>query len=145
MSLWSTKMGAAAHFLCICVDSLQIAVLFRQFTGASVNGLMNPSTPPSFPAQLGCQGFVVIDAEGKFITTKSASFLERADAAFHDVERKLLESDQSSSAQFSEATIFQPPSNVDTKLQEVPSLPIVGYSDMDAEHEKITEGIIIIS
>ena len=157
MSVWSTKLVESAQFLCICTESVQVAVLFRQFVGTSTNCLMDPSAPPTFPAQLGCQGFVIIDAEGKFITTRSASFLEISDAAFRDVESK-IRADQSQLSSLSSresTTAFQSSSSapkrarspspcVDASINsplEVRSLPTVGYSDMDAEHVKITEGM----
>ena len=160
MSVWSTKLVESAQFLCICTESVQVAVLFRQFVGTSTNCLMDPSAPPTFPAQLGCQGFVIIDAEGKFITTRSASFLEISDAAFRDVESK-IRADQSQLSSLSSGestTAFQSSSSapkrarspspcVDASINsplEVRSLPTVGYSDMDAEHEKITEGIKVL-
>ena len=145
MSIWSTKLASSALFLCICVETVEVAVFFRQFTGASMNALMDPSSRPSFPAQLGCQGFVVIDAGGRFITTKSAVYLDLGDAAFLDIEQKLINAGQSqSSTQFSDATVFQPSSTARessssesraTELSELDSLPSVGYEDMDAEHE----------
>lgn len=151
MNTWSTKLGSSAQFLCICVETMKIAVLFRQFTGTSMNALMDPSAPPTFPAQLGCQGFVIIDAEGKFITTRSASFLELSDAAFLDVERKLLEAGQAQLSSLSPDTVvFQPSSatrdsspseSKETFPAELYSLPRVGYADMDAEHEKITAAL----
>lgn len=123
-------------------------MFFRQYTGASMNALMDPSSRLSFPAQLGCQGFIIIDAEGRFITTKSAVYLDLGDAAFLDVEQILINAGQSqSSTQFLDATVFQPRSiaresspseSRATVSLEVDSLPTVGYEDMDAEHERIT-------
>ena len=144
MSAWSDSknFGSKVQFLCICVESVKIAKLFREFTGNAFNALMDKSAPPSFPAQLGCQGFVIVDAEGKFDTVKSASFLELSEGAFRDVENRLNQLNPSSQSSHI-PTIFQPSASrsdeIITSNSRLDWLPAVGFADMDADHEKIVE------
>lgn len=79
-------------FICACVDTLEVAVAFgRMFELREVINGHIPSKHhfPDF-GQLGCSGFIVVDASGRCISRKTASFLQQGpDAAFADVERLL--------------------------------------------------------
>ena len=144
MSTWSTKFGESVYFLCICVESLRIAQLFRQFTASSINALLDSRL--AFPAQLGCSGFIIIDSKGNFITTKSASFLELENEAFVQVEREISALINTNEvlfeSPFSGNESYAPESTQTSEVgyRVVESLPLVGYAEMDDDHERIVEG-----
>mmetsp|Transcript_35076 Transcript_35076/g.98907 ORF Transcript_35076/g.98907 Transcript_35076/m.98907 type:complete len:251 (+) Transcript_35076:267-1019(+) len=113
-----------------------------------------PDDLPRFPAQLGCQGFVVLDADLRFCTTRTEpALLDAPEAALAAAERAVLQA--------------LPPA-VAAKLPPLPSwslvapeaeepaaapsccgaaclqpltvggrLPSVGHAGMDAEHEAL--------
>lgn len=64
------------HFVCVCVDDRAEATA-REFQhlyfGANMfNALIEDRNDfPKFPSQLGCQGFVVLDASNRFLTPRS--------------------------------------------------------------------------
>jgi len=146
MSAWSAKFNHLATFLCICVDDLRVACWFRQFTGSSMNALIDRQNPPTFRVQLGCSGFVIIDENGNFITTKTDAFLDYGDRAFYYVEELLHEnsasfrnsnSEQSHVAEEKKCTSEPNETDLDASIRK--SLPVVGHEKMDREHEIIVE------
>ena len=89
MDHWQRAYGAGALFLCVCVESASVAKQFsRMFFKAATNCFVD-EWRGLFPAQLGCSGFIVVDAEGKFVTTKSMSFLDYRERAFRAVEQMI--------------------------------------------------------
>ena len=61
------------HFVCVCVDDRAEATareFQRLYFGANMfNALIEDRNDfPKFPSQLGCQGFVVLDASNRFLT-----------------------------------------------------------------------------
>ena len=83
-----------ARFVCICVDGRpeETAREFQQlyFDDTMTNAFIDdPADFPTFQAQLGCQGFVVLDARGRFATQRTIAFLDYRGAAFEAVERML--------------------------------------------------------
>ena len=89
MDHWQRSYGAAALFLCVCVESPRVAREFsRSFYKAATNCYVDQWSG-AFPAQLGCSGFIVLDGEGRFLTTKSPAFLDQRERAFRAVERLL--------------------------------------------------------
>lgn len=96
MRKWSESYEEKARFLCVCVDGRpeEVAREFqREIFGAS-SGVFNafiddPEDFPTFPTQLGCQGFVVFDERGHFATLRSPSLNKVGPKAFEYVERVL--------------------------------------------------------
>lgn len=84
-------------FLCVCVDpsALSTAVdfsrnYFRRAPSSLLNGYIKDRADfPSFQAQLGCQGFVIFDGAGRIVVPRSATWQERREGAFRDVEGQL--------------------------------------------------------
>jgi len=171
MRKWSEAYAKAVRFVCICVDSrpVEVAREFQReiFEGSAVfNGyISDPEDFPTFPTQLGCQGFVVISASGTFATLRSPSLNRVGPQAFYYVERVLdsLTSPASErereeeegqkkrkcascsggttatgkAARFS--TNACDPRDAEMPLEELTSfeLPSVRHSAMDAEHKEL--------
>ena len=142
MNHWSTKYNNTI-FLCICVESLDIARWFRQFTGMSMNALLDRDNLPNFRVQLGCSGFVIIDQDGRFVTTKSKAFLDYGPNAFDDVEMLLRE--HTSAFGDSSHGRVTPTMNNSSASGAITSLPKVGNEDMDKEHETLIHYLKILS
>ena len=125
--------------MCLCVESIDIARWFRQYTGSSMNALIDRENLPNFHVQLGCSGFVIIDEDGKFITTKSKAFLDYGDMAFNDVEVLLRENTSAfpGGNNISNGQLFLPSIQNNSSETITTSLPKVGHEDMDEEHEEI--------
>lgn len=64
---------------------MEVARRFERNGGTAINVLIEES--PDFPAQLGCQGFVVLDSRRRVVTTKSRAFLDDGEGAFRNVEQ----------------------------------------------------------
>ena len=83
-----------ARFVCVCVDGRPEATAreFQRlyFDRDMVNAFIDSRDDfPRFQTQLGCQGLVVVDAEGCFATRRSPAFLDHRNAAFEVVENAL--------------------------------------------------------
>lgn len=87
-----------AAFLCICVDpdAVGTAKEFAQlYFGAApatlLNGFIDSKQDfPNFQAQLGCQGFIIMDgASHRIVAAKTLPWMQERNAAFRDVEAKL--------------------------------------------------------
>mmetsp|Transcript_12507 Transcript_12507/g.13919 ORF Transcript_12507/g.13919 Transcript_12507/m.13919 type:complete len:151 (+) Transcript_12507:501-953(+) len=92
MESWAASFGDAVRFLCICVESKQVAQNFGemfQFRNV-INGIIpsNQYMPHGY-GQLGCSGFIVVDTKGNFLSKKTTAFLDRGDGAFRDLENLL--------------------------------------------------------
>lgn len=88
MERWASVVHGAV-FVCLCVEGLAVASDFgRRFMGTTVNGYLEAGDTVKFPAQLGCQGFLVI-AEGRFVATRTRAWTQVREDAFDDVERLL--------------------------------------------------------
>lgn len=118
-------------FLCISVEGLDVCHYFAKFVGASINATVFPDEAPSFPVQLGCSGFVIIDKTGNIVVTRSSpSFLDAGEDAFRAVEKLL-----------SELGVDGPTLRKSEQDRKSPvmlkPLPYVGHCEMDSEHEEI--------
>ena len=83
-----------ARFVCVCVDGRPEATAreFQRlyFDRDMVNAFIDSRDDfPRFQTQLGCQGLVVVDADGRFATQRSPAFLDHRNAAFEVVENAL--------------------------------------------------------
>lgn len=85
MERWAAS-NKKAVFLCVCVDGKGVALRFggQHSVNAYVEGR---DDMPKFPAQLGCQGFVVLDAQRRFLEIRTKSFNQEREVAFRQVER----------------------------------------------------------
>lgn len=92
MEVWAQHYGSAAQFLCVCVESKQVALAFsRMFR---LNHAVNAYIPgrdymPVGYGQLGCSGFIVSDANGRFVSRRTAAFLDYGEQAFRQLEQIL--------------------------------------------------------
>lgn len=94
MRVWSdSERYDSIAFACVCVDSRadEVSQLFqsRYFAGSrTFNAMIRDREDfPRFPTQLGCQGFVIVDAQGQFATLRSPSLNKVGKTAFEYVER----------------------------------------------------------
>lgn len=95
MEKWAGAGEWDVNWVCICVNgdstSLPTAQDFatRYKMKAIVNGYIpSQSMLPSF-GQLGCQGLIIVDKNGNFITRKSEALMRKGQSAFRAVERRL--------------------------------------------------------
>ena len=154
-----------ARFVCVCVDGRAEATAreFQRlyFDRDMINAFIDANADfPRFQTQLGCQGLVVIDAEGCFATQRSPAFLDHRNEAFRFVESAVRalasarsttasrdrdggESNASASAKvdvarFAENACAETPVDLDdTEALVCTKLPFVGHSKMDSDHAEI--------
>ena len=119
---------------------------------------------PTFQAQLGCQGLIVLDANGIFATSKSPPFLQFRGQAFEYVEKLLqrLANEESRSVDReggsleAQAPTRPPPAvaccngscarttdDTDAAAPQSYDLPSTGHDAMDAEHTELTAAMIV--
>jgi len=92
MNKWAASGKYDCNFLCVCVLGDRTAVSLAKNMGSQmrlthcVNGFIdNQDDLPSY-GQLGCQGFIILDAKHKVISTGTSPFMEVKDLAFKHVE-----------------------------------------------------------
>ncbi len=116
MRHWASTIPRA-QFLGVCVESEAVALYFHrtygfgenhnQYSskpGATTNGNEEESLPPVINGwipsrhympvgygQLGCSGFIIADSNGKFVSRKTAPYLQYGDQAFRHVESILAD------------------------------------------------------
>lgn len=129
MKKWSLdrRFRGSVRFLCVCVESAQVAMMFHQmfdFGKVDINddslSLVNgyiPSRPymPVGYGQLGCSGFVISDADGNFVSRKTAAYLQYGESAFRHVEsllQDLIPSQSPSTQKNKKKNDVVPPTNV---------------------------------
>ena len=159
-----------ARFVCICVDrsAQRTAKEFQKlyFDGGKVlNTLIDCREAfPTFQTQLGCQGLIVLDANGIFATSKSPPFLQFRGQAFEYVEKLLqrLANEESRSVDKeggsleAQAPTRPPPAvaccngscarttdDTDAAAPQSYDLPSTGHDAMDAEHAELTAAMIV--
>jgi len=159
-----------ARFVCICVDrsAQRTAKEFQKlyFDGGKVlNTFIDCREDfPTFQAQLGCQGLIVLDANGIFATSKSPPFLQFRGQAFEYVEKLLqrLANEESRSVDKeggsleAQAPTRPPPAvaccngscarttdDTDAAAPQSYDLPSTGHDAMDAEHTELTAAMIV--
>ena len=159
-----------ARFVCICVDrsAQRTAKEFQKlyFDGGKVLKTLIDCREdfPTFQAQLGCQGLIVLDANGIFATSKSPPFLQFRGQAFEYVEKLLqrLANEESRSVDReggsleAQAPTRPPPAvaccngscarttdDTDAAAPQSYDLPSTGHDAMDAEHTELTAAMIV--
>lgn len=95
MNSWAASAAYDCHFLCICVVGDKSAVSLAREMGKEsqmshcVNGFIdNRAGMPQY-GQLGCRGFIVLDAQHKVVSRATSAFMEVRDMAFKHVEALL--------------------------------------------------------
>jgi hemerythrin len=87
-------------FVTVCVDSQKPEPVAREFqnlyfgtpggSSSIINAFIEERDDyPKFPTQLGCQGLLLLDCEGRIATMRSPAFLDFREKAFEDVEHLL--------------------------------------------------------
>jgi len=97
MERWASEAAFDVNFICICVngDSTSLPVAKEFATKYKMQNVVNGYIPkksdlPSF-GQLRCQGLVLMDSQGYFITKRSAPFTQEGEKAWLKVEKMLFE------------------------------------------------------
>lgn len=127
------------------MEGLDVCHYFAKFVGGSINATVLPGETPTFPVQLGCSGFVVIDQTGCIVTTRSTpSFLEAGEDAFRGVEAVLSGLDTLPFAkpiQQGERSLRKSTEETMASRVIIKPLPYVGHREMDAEHAEIDKSL----
>lgn len=147
MARWSDAYKEdSVIFLCVSVEGLHCARYFAQFVGSCINAMMLPNELPSFPIQLGCSGFVVIDHEGTIVTTRTTpKFLDMPEEAFLSVEETLNTlgvvgpQELSGVMKREDEEGVRRSENKNSESLPPKPLPPVGHCEMDQEHGLIDD------
>ena len=103
--------------------------------------------------QLGCSGFIVVDAKGNFISRKTKAFLDYGEEAFQEVEdlvNKELRRYEKDDSSKNDKTNSDPPSTAlpnssrvktANHIESIDCPPKVGVAAMDEEHEECTAAL----
>ena len=94
--------------------------------------------------QLGCSGFIVADAQGNFVSRKTAAFLSYGEAAFRQVESILnsLGGAPPAPAPVKCVVSDKAPAS-DERTGGDSSIPQLGIASMDEEHERCDQALQI--
>ena len=86
-------------FVTVCVDSQKPEPVAREFqnlyfgtpgSSSIINAYIEERDDyPKFPTQLGCQGLLLLDCEGRIATMRSPAFLDFREKVFEGVEHLL--------------------------------------------------------
>lgn len=97
MEKWAREGEFNVNFICICINgdstSLPVAKEFgkKYKIEGSVNGYIpDQSSLPKY-GQLGCQGLILVDPQGNFITKRSPAYTQQGEKAFRKVEKTLYQ------------------------------------------------------
>lgn len=100
MDAWAGTYGDRAAFVCVSCAGPQLAERFGKELELSRCTLTFTESNPSW-GQLGCSGFIILDASLQVVCPKSLAYLEVRESAFRQVEAildTLLEDDDSDDA-----------------------------------------------
>uniref|UniRef100_A0A7S3Q4D6 Hemerythrin-like domain-containing protein n=1 Tax=Chaetoceros debilis TaxID=122233 RepID=A0A7S3Q4D6_9STRA len=151
MEAWSKRIPQV-QFLCVCVESKQVAISFQSmFFRSSNSNVVNGYIPsrnymPVGYGQLGCSGFIVSDKDGKFLSKKTRAYLQFGEAAFDYVESLLAphividltsEGDNNDDNNNGDEEKKEEDIVDDSKKVEMPAS--VGVTAMDDEHQECTD------
>ena len=131
-------------FVTVCVDSQKPEPVAREFqnlyfgtpgSSSIINAFIEERDDyPKFPTQLGCQGLLLLDCEGRIATMRSPAFLDFREKAFEDVEH-LLEAliatgkAQQVATSSSESLVSSEHVNLEGRLTSVASFPLNACSE----------------
>lgn len=87
MDKWAVAYSNRANFLCVGCMGQQLSERMGQDMklASCVNAVCDEADMPSW-GQLGCNGFIVLDAEHKVVTAATSPFMQVRDLAFKHVE-----------------------------------------------------------
>lgn len=96
--------------------------------------------------QLGCSGFIVVDANGNFVSRKTLAFLQHGEMAFRHVEELLeqqLDSEKLVTEEEKEENGEQTQQDTTKTEAAVENYlpPLIGIASMDDEHERCAEAL----
>lgn len=148
MESWA-KQIPSAQFLCVCVESAQVAMAFHSMF--QLDHVVNCYIPgrnymPVGYGQLGCSGFIISDGFGCFVSRKTKRFLDYGEEAFRHVEDILRPMLLSASAVESSSVVEE--KKQEEKEQKNDEIivngrvrlpPSVGVDTMDDEHKECTD------
>jgi len=142
MEVWASRYGKQVQFLMVCVDAAGVAIQFGKMFG--LKNAVNCWIPsrgymPVGYGQLGCSGFIVSDGQGCFVSRKTKAYLQYGDNAFLHVEQLLHQN-------FAIQPWTEEERNAKTEdvLNPNWTLPSVGVSSMDHEHEECEEALSLL-
>lgn len=141
MEHWAKNIPGA-QFVCVCVESKQVAVAFHHmFDFDRVVNCYIPSRNyfPVGYGQLGCSGFIVSDKDGYFVSRKTSAFLQYGEQAFEHLEKILsnlipLDANDEPAPSSSSNDTKSTPRNGKIELPAS-----VGVDSMDDEHKECTD------
>lgn len=146
MESWA-KQIPSAQFLCVCVESAQVAMAFHSMF--QLDHVVNCYIPgrdymPVGYGQLGCSGFIISDGFGCFVSRKTKRFLDYGEEAFRHVEdilRPMLVSVSVETSVVEEKKQEEKEQKNDTIIIDgrVQLPPSVGVDTMDDEHKECTD------
>jgi len=146
METWACTMPHV-QFLCVCVESARVAKMFDDMFGFehAINCFI-PSREylPRGYGQLGCSGFIVADAQGNFVSRKTAAFLTYGEGAFRQLEdlvNTLVESNAVAPVPTTKSVVVNHPAPGETKEEENGTIPKLGITSMDDEHERCDQAL----
>lgn len=98
MDVWAEKYFGQCSFICVSCDGPQLASAFasRLQLSKCLLTYVDDANGPRW-GQLGCNGFIVLGADGKVVNPKTSAYLEVNELAFRHVE-SILDSLVSGSA-----------------------------------------------
>lgn len=152
MDRWAKSGKYDCNFICICVVGDRSAVsLSVEFANElrlqhCINSFIdNRQDMPEY-GQLGCQGFIVLDAEHKVLSKATSPFNENQRRAFMHVETLLAPFERSSSAVVSETGKLSNGDAIGTRLGQdfidgKLNLVSVNVPSMDAEHASCADAL----
>lgn len=87
MDVWASKYQGRASFVIVCCAGYELAEEFgnRLRLKNCFNSWVDRQNMPNW-GQLGCNGFIILDADLKVVQTKTSAFLEVREQAFQEVE-----------------------------------------------------------
>lgn len=96
MQSWAATEDWNVNWICVCVNgdstsrSTSVEMSNKYRMSHVINGFIsNRRDLPRF-GQLGCQGLIIVDENGDFVSRKSKALLRVGEVAWEDVERKLF-------------------------------------------------------
>mmetsp|Transcript_12719 Transcript_12719/g.25919 ORF Transcript_12719/g.25919 Transcript_12719/m.25919 type:complete len:282 (+) Transcript_12719:234-1079(+) len=117
MERWAgSKLGEKAHFLCVCVDpsAERVAKKFVKELNLQhciVGYCASQEEFPTFPAQLGCGGLVIFDADGRIAMGKTQSLNEIGLPAFWNADHAIValcdEDDEEDDAEDAQRRVYR--------------------------------------
>jgi len=152
MDRWAKSDKYDCNFICICVTGDRSAMgLSVQFATElrlehCINSFIDNKRDMPEYGQLGCQGFIVLDADHKVLSKATSPFNENPKRAFNHVETLLEPFKRSGSSMVKEIGILGDGATTDTQLgkdfvDSKLNLVSVNVPSMDAEHASCADAL----